>query len=65
VGERLDVEGGVAGIRPDVATPLPNKADAAWEELRQLRIRARDLGIEVDEAWPIQRLVEEIGARRG
>lgn len=52
---------------PEVAPPVPaqvpdNKADAAWERLLKLRDEARALGIEVDEAWPIQRLIEEITA---
>ena len=61
-------------IPPEVAPPIPvetppipvetppNQADAAWERLLKLRDEARALGIEVDEAWPIQRLVEEIAA---
>ena len=40
--------------------PLPNAADAAWDELLALRAQAAELGIEVSEAWPIVRLREEI-----
>jgi hypothetical protein len=55
-------------IPPEVAPPIyvetpPNKADAAWERLLRLRDEARALGIEVDEAWPIQRLIEEIATK--
>jgi len=45
----------VADVRP-----LPNQADDAWEELLALRARAVDLGIVVDERWPIVRLRAEI-----
>ena len=49
---------------PEVATiqsyPLPNAADDAWAELLKLRERARELGVEVSESWPIVRLREEI-----
>jgi hypothetical protein len=45
--------------------PLPNAADAAWEELLALRAQAAELGIEVDEAWPIVRLREEIAKAGG
>jgi hypothetical protein len=53
---------------PEVAPPIPvetppNKADAAWERLLKLREEARALGIEVDDAWPIQRLIEEIASK--
>ena len=52
---------------PEAAPPIPaetppNKADTAWERLLKLREEARALGIEVDEAWPIQRLIEEIAS---
>ncbi len=40
--------------------PLPNAADAAWAELLSLREHATELGITVDEAWPIARLRKEI-----
>jgi hypothetical protein len=58
----------VADIPPETAPPIlaetpPNRADAAWERLLKLRVEATELGIEVDDAWPIQRLVEEIAAR--
>lgn len=55
-------------IPPEEAPPIPvetppNQADAAWERLLKLRDEARVLGIEVDDAWPVQRLIEEIGAK--
>lgn len=50
---------------PGRPQPLANQADAAWEELRRLRAEARDLGIDVDDRWPIMRLREEIDAVRG
>jgi len=55
-------------IPPEVAPTIPaetppNQADTAWERLLKLREEARALGIEVDDAWPIQRLVEEIAAK--
>ena len=65
MGEILNVEGGLAGERPEHGTPLPNKADAAWAELEQLRKQAVELGVEVDERWPIARLREEIDAVGG
>ena len=43
--------------------PPENKSDAAWERLLKLRVEARALGIDVDDSWPIQRLVEEIAAK--
>lgn len=43
--------------------PLPNKADAAWVRLEELREQARGLGIEVDDRWPIARIEQEIAAR--
>lgn len=49
---------------PVDAQPVPNKADAAWEQLQALRAEARDLGVAVDDRWPIARLEEEIGRRR-
>jgi hypothetical protein len=56
-------------IPPEVMTvkswPLPNAADAAWDELVSLRARAVDLGIEVDDSWPIIRLREEIAKVAG
>lgn len=64
MGERLDVEGGTYGLRPGAGTPIPNKADAAWERLQELRAEARDLGIDVDDAWPIALLEREIAAKR-
>jgi hypothetical protein len=45
---------------PGETRPLPNRADAAWEELETLRSEARALGIAVDDHWPIARLREEI-----
>jgi len=59
------VSDGVHGGRTEPARPLPNKADAAWEELEALRAEARDLGIQVDGRWPIIRLREEIDAVKG
>jgi hypothetical protein len=55
-------------IPPVVAPAIPvqapvNKADAAWERLLKLRDEARALGIDVDDSWPAQRLVEEIAAK--
>lgn len=47
---------------PPPETP-PNRADSEWERLLRLRVEAVELGIEVDDAWPIQRLVEEIAAK--
>jgi len=60
--EPLYVEGGLAGLRPGESMPLPNAADAAWERLVKLRAEAEELGIVVDQAWPIVRLEEEIAA---
>ena len=60
MAEILNVEGGLAGERPEQSTPLPNKADAAWAELERLREQARALGIEVSERWSIANLREEI-----
>lgn len=45
--------------------PVPNKADAAWEELLALRARAAELGMEVDEHWPIVELREWIAKAEG
>jgi hypothetical protein len=47
-----------------VAEPLPNKADAAWEELLRLRDEARALGIDVKDSWPIVELKREIAAAK-
>ena len=63
MGERIEVEGGTYGLRPDQGTPVPNRADAAWERLQELRAEARELGIEVDDRSPIAEL-EELIARR-
>lgn len=63
MAERLDVEGGTYGLRPDEGTPIPNRADAAWERLQKLRAEARELGIEVDDRDPLAEL-EELIARR-
>lgn len=54
-------------VPPEVAPAIPvetppNNADAAWERLLRLRVEATELGIEVDDGWPIQRLIEEIAA---
>lgn len=43
---------------------LPNRTDAAWERLLRLRDEARSLGIEVDDAWPIKELLDEIAAAK-
>lgn len=59
------VSDGVHGDRDMQPRPLPNKADAAWEELEALRAEARDLGIQVDDRWSILRLREEIDAVKG
>lgn len=49
---------------PEVATveayPLRNAADDAWAELVALREKAAALDIQVSDAWPIDRLREEI-----
>lgn len=45
---------------PGETRPLPNKADAAYQELQDLRSEAEELGIEVDDHWPISRLRAEI-----
>ena len=44
--------------------PVPNKADAAWERLQQLRAQARELGVDVDQAMTIAELEELIEAHR-
>jgi hypothetical protein len=41
-------------------TPVPNQADLAWKRLQALRAEARELGIDVDDRWPIARLESEI-----
>lgn len=64
MGEHLHTDDGKFGVRPDVATPLPNAADVAWSRLESLRAEARALGVEVDDRWPIARLEQEIAARR-
>ncbi len=46
MAERLNVEGGLSGERPEHGTPLPNRADAAWAELEALRAEAERLGLE-------------------
>jgi hypothetical protein len=50
--------------RPGAATPIPNRADAAWERLQALRAEARELGIEITEREPIVELEQLIKARR-
>lgn len=62
--ERLDVEGGIYGLRPVASTPVPNRADAAWERLQELRAEARELGIDITEREPIAELEQLINARR-
>jgi hypothetical protein len=50
---------------PGVAVPLANQADAAWGFLLSLRAKARELGIDVDEAWPVdvlERKIAEVGS---
>lgn len=58
----------MADLPPEVVTPasvpVPNKADTAWLELERLRAQARQLGIEVDESWPIVELREQIDKAR-
>lgn len=51
----LRTEDGLAGLRPD-PQPLPNRADAAYDELTALRREAAGLGIEVDPAEPLAEL---------
>lgn len=58
-----DGERGLYGLRAGESMPLPNKADAAWVRLEELREQARGLGIEVDDRWPIARIEQEIAAR--
>lgn len=53
---------GMHGEQDMAPRPLPNRADAAWAELEALRVQARNLGIEVEDRWPIVRLREEIAA---
>jgi hypothetical protein len=60
VGDRLDIEGGLYGERPDIGRPVANRADDAWQLLEQRRAEARALGIEVEDAWPLNRVEEEI-----
>lgn len=43
---------------------MPNKADAAWEELQRLRAEALELGVEVDERWPLTELRAQIEKAR-
>lgn len=62
--ERISIEGGFHGLRPAESTPIPNAADRAWQELLALREEARALGIEVSDAWPIDRLQREIALKR-
>lgn len=45
---------------PKGPRPVPNAADAAWDELLSLRAQAAMLGIKVDESWPIAQLRREI-----
>jgi hypothetical protein len=61
---RIDIEGGQYGYRPDESTPIPNRADNAWEDLIALREEARAMGIEVRDDWPINRLQREIAHKR-
>jgi hypothetical protein len=67
VPEVLRVEGGVAGERT-TATPLPNRTDAAFDELAQLRREAGDLGLGGADRLPLTDLraaVERARAERG
>jgi hypothetical protein len=52
--------GRYAALGSEQVTPPANQADAAWTEMVALRARAAELGLEVDERWPIIRLREEI-----
>jgi hypothetical protein len=53
VGDRLDVEGGLAGERPASGEPVPNRTDAAFAELEELRAEARSLGLEDFDCDPL------------
>lgn len=64
MGDLLYTDDGKFAERPDVASPLPNRADEAWARLESLRDEARALGVEVDDRWPIGRLEQEIAARK-
>lgn len=44
--------------------PVSNQADVAWERLQELRAEAVELGIEVDDRWPIVQLEAEISRAR-
>jgi hypothetical protein len=63
-GRIIEVEGGRYGLRPTESTPIPNRADNAWEDLLALREEARTLGIDVRDSWPINRLQREIARKR-
>lgn len=65
--EVLRVEGGVAGERT-TATPLPNRTDAAFDELDRLRREAADLDLGGVDRLPLADLraaVERARAERG
>lgn len=61
--EQPVVEQATAAPGEKRATPR-SQADAAAEELEQLREEARALGVAVDGRWSILRLRQEIAARR-
>lgn len=56
MAEWLDIEGGLAGERPEHGAPVPNKTDAAWAELQALRAEAAELGLEDYENDPLAAL---------
>lgn len=49
---------------PHVVAEHSPRADAAWDELQALRAEAAALGVDVDEAWPIDRLRTEIATAK-
>jgi hypothetical protein len=50
-------------VADEARAPL-SRADAAWEELQRLRAEARELGLEVDEGWPLAEIRERVAAAR-
>jgi hypothetical protein len=65
VADRLDVEGGLAGLRPVERATLPNKADAAAAEAVALREEAAELGLSEYEGLPLAELRAKVAAARG
>jgi hypothetical protein len=64
VAERLNVEGGLSGERPEHGTPQPNRADAAFAELEALRAEAERLGLEGYRHDPLAVLRERVEEAR-